>query len=385
METDNTNDEPATTGTQRGMFGDVSKHKNVENVIRFFLNFLPPRGTESVVDIGAGRTAPYRGMLRKRCDDNYTSVDIRPGPRVDVVCDIIAGSPFEDDQFDYAWCSETLEHVPQDKQREFVDEVCRIAKNVVWTFPLPSNPSFHDDPGHNEVLVDMYDYRDRFHVIDKTTTTGRAIWIFGRKDRDISVDMAGIDQEGYEKPPPKGRDRLDRYYTPDALARSCVACVPLRDGDRVLEPSAGGGAFLRALAGAQPTLDVSAVDIDPNAPAAKAFPVEQIDFLSYRNNGEPFDWVIGNPPYNNAERHVRHALTMSHGVAMLLRLAFMESLERVALWKGIGGCLREVRVLAARPSFTKGGTDATAYGWFVWHRRHRGPARIVPGWEWKEK
>ena len=33
---------------------DVSEHKNVENVIRYFLRYLPPRGAESILDIGGG-------------------------------------------------------------------------------------------------------------------------------------------------------------------------------------------------------------------------------------------------------------------------------------------------------------------------------------------
>ena len=35
---------------------DVSTHKNVENVIRYFLLYLPPRGEESILDVGGGCT-----------------------------------------------------------------------------------------------------------------------------------------------------------------------------------------------------------------------------------------------------------------------------------------------------------------------------------------
>ena len=44
------------------------------------------------------------------------------------------------------------------------------------------------------------------------------------------------------------RDNLDRYYTPDALADRLVGRIADRLGDgMILEPSCGGGAFLRAL------------------------------------------------------------------------------------------------------------------------------------------
>ena len=81
--------------------------------------------------------------------------------------------------------------------KTFVDEVCRISKNVVWTFPLPHSEPFPLDPGHSEVIVDMESYSKDFHVFDKTTKSGRGIWIFARKDRKVEVTNKGIIQEGY--------------------------------------------------------------------------------------------------------------------------------------------------------------------------------------------
>ena len=175
---------------------DVSNHKNVENVIRYFLTYLPPRGVDSILDIGAGCNTPYKGVLQTRCRV-YKSLDIRHSNKLDYVKDIIQGTNFEDKQWDWSWCSETLEHIPQEHMKTFVDEVCRISKNVVWTFPLPHAPAFDDDPGHSEVIVDMKSYDKDFQVFDKTTKTGKGIWIFARKDRKIEIDKKGIHQEGY--------------------------------------------------------------------------------------------------------------------------------------------------------------------------------------------
>lgn len=186
------------------------------------------------------------------------------------------------------------------------------------------------------------------------------------------------------------RRTLDRYYTPDEVARACVATLPILDGDTVLEPSAGGGAFLRAVREAFPSSRLRALDLDPCSPARLpehgGFEVEHADFGAWAPpEGERIEWVVGNPPYNVAIEHVEAGLRIARvGVAFLLRLTFLESVERVSFWRETGGSLDEVRVLARRPSFTGTGTDSMAYGWFVWNRRARGPARLVPGWVWRD-
>ena len=166
------------------------------------------------------------------------------------------------------------------------------------------------------------------------------------------------------------RDPLDRYYTPPALAQQLVATLGILPGDVVLDPSAGGGAFLQCLDPALHTLH--AVDIDPHAPVFD----QQVhgalcdDFLRYTGGA---DWIIGNPPYKHAESHLRHALGLARvGCAFLFRLSFLESRKRAALWKEHPPTV--VHVLTRRPSFTADGrTDSAAYAWYVWHthRVHR--------------
>ena len=183
---------------------DVSEHKNVENVIRYFLRYLPPRGAESILDIGGGCVAPYKGVLITRAL-KYRNLDIRPGPGVDYCQDLIEGTDFKDKEWDWAWCSETLEHIPQEYQKKFVDEASRICKNILWTFPMPFDAkgepafTFNDDPGHNEVIVDMKSYEKDFQVFDLSTKTAKGIWLFARKDRKIEVTQRGVFQEGYSE------------------------------------------------------------------------------------------------------------------------------------------------------------------------------------------
>ena len=86
---------------------NVHEHKNVENVIRYFLLFLPPKGRKNILDIGAGTSCPYRGVLSTRCGE-YRALDVRGAfPKVDFVMDLTEGTPFEDNQWEWGWCSET--------------------------------------------------------------------------------------------------------------------------------------------------------------------------------------------------------------------------------------------------------------------------------------
>lgn len=89
------------------------------------------------------------------------------------------------------------------------------------------------------------------------------------------------------------------------------------------------------------------------------------------------------PPIPVAEKHVRRALALvapGGHVTYVLRMAFLESEDRIPFWKenGSGNGLHTVYALARRLSFTGGSTDATSYGFFIWERGYTGPAHIVP-------
>ena len=196
----------------------------------------------------------------------------------------------------------------------------------------------------------------------------------------------------------------DSYYTPPALARMLVGLLPLEPGDTVLEPSAGGGAFCRAIEarGCQ----VHALDVDPKAPALnmprRPWRTQVGDFLT--TSVERPTWVVGNPPYAVpgdpvqcskckglaprgcrkckglgytqpmvpvAEHHARRGLEVAErGVAMLLRLALLAGQKRTVLWQRYPPAV--VWVLPQRPSFTGGGTDSYDYAWITWDNQHIG-------------
>ncbi len=175
---------------------------------------------------------------------------------------------------------------------------------------------------------------------------------------------------------------LDAYYTPDVLARQLVGLLPIQSGDTALEPSAGGGAFVRALTHAGAL--VTACDANPNAAGLRQAAHSVVgDFIhTGQATLQPVEqthaprWVVGNPPYKDAQRHVEHALDVSgRHVAMLLRLGFLAGQKRGRelweLWPP-----RCVWVLSKRPSFTGGGTDSTDYGWIWWDKRHQGATTL---------
>jgi predicted RNA methylase len=175
---------------------------------------------------------------------------------------------------------------------------------------------------------------------------------------------------------------LDGYFTPFALADALVdklATDGFWRGGSLLEPSAGKGAFVVAAHQLQPHRLI-ALDIDPErcselrqSPAVDVFPA---DFLTF-GMASRFELIVGNPPYTGAEQHVRKALSMRAqfgAVAFLLRLAFLESAERIAFWQEHPAS--KIYALAQRPSFTGSATDKAAYGFFVWANWHRGPTEL---------
>ena len=182
----------------------------------------------------------------------------------------------------------------------------------------------------------------------------------------------------------------DSYYTPDHVARACIATIPIAD---TWEPHAGGGAFVRALEARGAT--VWASDINPMHGAHDA-----LDGWPF--GGSPPAWIVGNPPFDTAQEHIESAINIARdGVAFLLRLAFLEGQDRQETFWRKHPCA-EVHSFVRRPSFLeryedgtvgplrkrgkdgmiemdkhgnprKAGTDSAAYGWFIWRRNHAGP------------
>jgi hypothetical protein len=180
------------------------------------------------------------------------------------------------------------------------------------------------------------------------------------------------------------REPLDFYATPDALALAiCQYVGGWNSWASVIEPSAGHGPFVRAARSVWPNCNIIAVDIDPEKEsallAAGADVVVVRDWRHYVRAATHRErkLVLGNPPYRDAEIHIREALgwmEVGDELVFLLRLNLLGSRSRVALWGSTP--LAEVVPIVPRPSFTGGGSDATEYALFRWIKGHTAPARL---------
>ena len=209
-------------------------------------------------------------------------------------------------------------------------------------------------------------------------------------------------------------DEADFYPTPAWATQAILRRLrPTGPVFRILDPCAGDGAMLRAAAEMWPGIPMSLRGLeihDGRAQIAIArgdCTIETRDALD-QTPWPDHDLSLSNPPFKLAEVFVRRAI-MERGfnpqkrAAVLLRLAFLESAERVELHRAHPA---DVYVFANRPCFidpqawrpcpkckggaisgaqaysetsphgrckscdgkgeVKGGTDSTAYAWFCY-------------------
>jgi hypothetical protein len=92
--------------------------------------------------------------------------------------------------------------------------------------------------------------------------------------------------------------------------------------------------------------------------------------------GECCDVVLTNPPFQLAEEFVIRGLQRARlGVALLLRLAVLEGVDRYSILAGEKAQLTQHVVFSERLPMTLGSWDpdassATAYAWFFWSKVH---------------
>jgi len=97
------------------------------------------------------------------------------------------------------------------------------------------------------------------------------------------------------------------------------------------------------------------------------------DWLTEPYDGPEVDWVFTNPPFKIAPDFVRLGLQRARrGVALLLRMAFVEGVGRHPLFEGPAP-LTTFSPFSERLPMTLGRWDpeassATAYAWFFWMR-----------------
>lgn len=166
--------------------------------------------------------------------------------------------------------------------------------------------------------------------------------------------------------------RDDLYETPPEAVHALLAVE--RFQGIIWEPACGPGAIASVLLNAGH--DVYSTDL-----VDYGFGRSGVDFLMETKAPFGVTAIITNPPFKLADEFARHAVKLVPKVAMLLRLAFLESERRTDLLEQSG--LARVYVFRNRlPMMHRAGWEgpkagsATAFAWFVWERGHLGPAQL---------
>lgn len=163
---------------------------------------------------------------------------------------------------------------------------------------------------------------------------------------------------------------LDWFATPPFASRAGAETILAVDPEALTgawwEPACGDGIMANCLAETNPRTRAS--DLQPQGQQ------ERHDFLA-TPAGMQCRWVITNPPFGHAAAFVRKGLEVAEfGVAVLCRLAFLESLDRFSLHHCHLAVLAPFceRVPMQLGPWNPKCSTATAYGWFIYTKAGRG-------------
>ena len=175
----------------------------------------------------------------------------------------------------------------------------------------------------------------------------------------------------YKRTEPK--DSVDYFATPPKAVR--MLCKRERFRSRILEPCCGEGHISRTLEELGYTVDSSDIIYRGyGTPGSHDFLKSTCEDLRGAD-------IITNPPYVMAQQFIQHAIENTDKdakIAMLLRLTFLESQKRKALFDMFP--LTSVFVFRSRIGCAKNGDfkvdshgelsvpSAVAYAWFLWDK-----------------
>lgn len=176
----------------------------------------------------------------------------------------------------------------------------------------------------------------------------------------------------------EGKTSLDDFPTPPWATRALVehaisAKGPLRSMT-CLEPACGRGHMAVTLA--EYFREVTASDVFDYSFGKVA------DFLASKHANDSFDWVITNPPFRLAEEFIDRGMKIArHGVAMLTRTVFIESVGRHERLFKINPPSRFAqfteRVPMVKGRVDKKASTATGYAWLIWEKDRLGASQLA--------
>jgi hypothetical protein len=174
------------------------------------------------------------------------------------------------------------------------------------------------------------------------------------------------------------RHAADLYETPSEAVEMLLRHVPLQGP--VLEPSAGRGAIVAELR--RHGVQVRASDLYDHQ-AEVALGIETgMDFLSI-SSMSGYRSIVMNPPFKDAEAHVRHALRLlpDRGtLAVLLRMTWIAARARADLLKHCHTGIIAGRLKMLPPGARdRGHGGTTDFAWFIMRRETVQATRLIRG------
>ncbi|RUR74894.1 hypothetical protein PCC6912_50720 [Chlorogloeopsis fritschii PCC 6912] len=176
----------------------------------------------------------------------------------------------------------------------------------------------------------------------------------------------------------KTRNNNDFYPTPAQLTHKLLEVVDIDPGVTILEPCAGEGDILNVLQYYNVGVVASDISWQPHPGQTTTDATERL-FWHYWKNRLRFEWVITNPPFNEASAILplayKHA---SVGVCFLLRLSYLEPTKARGDWflEHMDNMSNLIIFGQPRPSFTGDRrVDSVTTAWMVWRK----------DWSWKAK
>lgn len=171
------------------------------------------------------------------------------------------------------------------------------------------------------------------------------------------------------------RSRKDFYETPIWQAQALRKRVTI--SGTVIECCSGDGSLTSQFK------DCHVVTNDIDREREATFYLDATLPSSWATFGVQHDWVCTNPPFNCAMDILKLAHSHANvGVALLLRLSFMEPTKERSDWLSLNPPQQQIILPRWKYDPNSKGTDSVTTAWFVWYRQsfdiHFPPIQIVP-------
>jgi hypothetical protein len=167
----------------------------------------------------------------------------------------------------------------------------------------------------------------------------------------------------------------DFYPTPEFATRELLAHVSDIRGS-IFEPCIGDGAIAKVIDGGDRWIYGN--DIAPQLNCSFCGDASKRDlWVAVQDSMSRIDWVVTNPPFSVASKIIPLAYEFAEfGIAMLLRLSFLEPVEDRGAWLNEHPPTK--LIVLPRISFTGNGkTDNVTCAWMVWEKSIFATTRII--------